>query len=184
MTITDFSQPSPIIVEAFANEKPGNILDVGSGYGRNDIYLASLGWKVTALDIDKNATNHIDEVSKAQNLNIRTVTASINSYVTDQRFDSILCLMTLHFLNKDDIRKSIDFIQDHTNVGGLNVITVFTNKNKPNTRPYLFKDSELNDYYTDWKVELYEENIESSVKHDTTGNIMTYIVTRLIARKK
>ena len=40
----------PALINAVSVLKPGCALDLASGLGRNAKYLASLGWKVTALD--------------------------------------------------------------------------------------------------------------------------------------
>lgn len=45
----DFT-PSPLVVEVAELLAPGRALDLACGPGRNALYLASLGWKVTAVD--------------------------------------------------------------------------------------------------------------------------------------
>jgi len=44
-------QPNPQLVAQAAGLTPGEALDVGSGEGADAIWLASLGWTVTAVDI-------------------------------------------------------------------------------------------------------------------------------------
>jgi len=43
-------EPDPTLVEACAQLAPGRALDLGSGDGRNAIWLAGRGWRVTAVD--------------------------------------------------------------------------------------------------------------------------------------
>jgi SAM-dependent methyltransferase len=43
--------PVRILVETARDRKPGAALDVAMGNGRNGLYLASLGWKVTGYDV-------------------------------------------------------------------------------------------------------------------------------------
>src|ERR1041385_1664756 len=45
----DFT-PSPLLVEFAELLPPGSALDLASGPGRNSLYLARLGWHVTAVD--------------------------------------------------------------------------------------------------------------------------------------
>ena len=45
------TQPNDFLVDAVADLPPGDALDVGMGQGRNSIYLASRGWKVTGFDV-------------------------------------------------------------------------------------------------------------------------------------
>ena len=44
------SEPDPTLVEVGATLEPGRALDLGSGDGRNAIWLAQRGWRVTAVD--------------------------------------------------------------------------------------------------------------------------------------
>jgi 16S rRNA C967 or C1407 C5-methylase (RsmB/RsmF family) len=42
--------PSPLLVHVAEMLPPGDALDLASGPGRNAVYLAQLGWRVTAVD--------------------------------------------------------------------------------------------------------------------------------------
>ncbi len=44
------SEPDPTLVDVCATLEPGRALDLGSGDGRNAIWLAQRGWRVTAVD--------------------------------------------------------------------------------------------------------------------------------------
>ena len=43
-------KPNSLLVQAVKGRRPGKALDVGMGEGRNAIYLAKQGWKVTGID--------------------------------------------------------------------------------------------------------------------------------------
>lgn len=43
-------EPDPTLVEACGGMTPGRALDLGSGDGRNAVWLAQQGWRVTAVD--------------------------------------------------------------------------------------------------------------------------------------
>jgi SAM-dependent methyltransferase len=47
--------PSAILVEAVKGLTPGAALDAGMGQGRNAVYLAGHGWKVTGFDVSAEA---------------------------------------------------------------------------------------------------------------------------------
>ena len=42
--------PAPLLVQAAELLRPGRALDLACGTGRNALFLASLGWQVTAVD--------------------------------------------------------------------------------------------------------------------------------------
>ncbi|MBN8734388.1 MAG: methyltransferase domain-containing protein, partial [Acidobacteria bacterium] len=45
--------PTPLLMEAVRERKPGRALDVAMGQGRNSLYLARLGWDVTGFDTSR-----------------------------------------------------------------------------------------------------------------------------------
>lgn len=44
------STPTPLLVETAQTLKPGRVLDLACGTGRNAVWLAEHGWQVTAVD--------------------------------------------------------------------------------------------------------------------------------------
>jgi SAM-dependent methyltransferase len=44
-------EPSPLLMDAIRDRKPGDAIDLGMGDGRNTIFLAQRGWKATGVDL-------------------------------------------------------------------------------------------------------------------------------------
>ena len=44
-------RPNRFLIDSASSLAPGKVLCLGEGEGRNAVYLASIGWKVTAVDI-------------------------------------------------------------------------------------------------------------------------------------
>lgn len=58
--------PTPFLIEVVKGLTPGAALDVCMGEGRNSIFLATLGWKVTGFDVsDVAITNALAKAKKA-----------------------------------------------------------------------------------------------------------------------
>jgi len=72
--------PNKFLVETVKNIKPGKALDVGMGEGRNAIFLAKKGWKVTGFDIADEALDSIQKRASQLNLKIKTVHASADDF--------------------------------------------------------------------------------------------------------
>src|SRR3954471_4924061 len=46
-------QFNKFLAETVKGRKPGTALDIGMGQGRNSLFLAALGWRVTGFDISE-----------------------------------------------------------------------------------------------------------------------------------
>ena len=66
--------------------KNGKILDIACGDGRNAIYLAQLGYKVTAIDFSKEALNRLNYFANKESLKIETLLSDLS---LDNSFDNL-----------------------------------------------------------------------------------------------
>jgi SAM-dependent methyltransferase len=69
-----------LLAETIDGIKPGTVLDVAMGEGRNAIFLAQKGWKVTGFDIANEALDSLQKRAKQMNLRIKTVHASRDDF--------------------------------------------------------------------------------------------------------
>lgn len=69
-------RPLGILAQATRAASPGSALDVSMGNGRNSVYLASLGWKVTGYDVSPEALKLAKERAARSNTTIDVVQAS------------------------------------------------------------------------------------------------------------
>jgi len=73
-------EPNKFLVEMVKGRKPGLALDVGMGQGRNALYLASQGWRVTGIDISDEGIRQAREEADARKLSIEAVRADANTW--------------------------------------------------------------------------------------------------------
>jgi SAM-dependent methyltransferase len=73
-------EPNELLKAAVAGVTPGRALDVGTGQGRNALYLASLGWNVTGVDFSMEALREAREEAAARKLEFDAVYADISKY--------------------------------------------------------------------------------------------------------
>jgi SAM-dependent methyltransferase len=77
--------------QVLAREHPGPILEVGAGTGRVSLYLAGLGYDVTALDLDAELLEEL--AARAAGTGLETVLADARSFALERRFS--LCLVPM-----------------------------------------------------------------------------------------
>jgi SAM-dependent methyltransferase len=67
------AKPDAFLVECTKDVKPGRALDVAMGQGRNSIYLAKAGWKVTGFDISSKGLAAARASAERASVKIQTV---------------------------------------------------------------------------------------------------------------
>ncbi len=97
----------------------GNILDLGCGQGRDSIFLASLGYNVTADDISTVGINQMLEKSRSQGLTIEGIVDDIQNVKLDKTFNVILFDMLLHGFEKHIQLELLEKYSNLLNKGGI-----------------------------------------------------------------
>lgn len=162
---------------------PANILDLGAGEGRNSVFLAKLGFMVTAVDINKTALDKIRKASDGNDLDIQCELIDIAGYDISEEYDAVISTAALYFIAASDLTKVIRNIQTHTKNNGINLLTLFSTDDPGVSETpyyYFFSENELREYYKDWHIEL----LEHYQKHETHGAPHDHDFLALIARKK
>lgn len=136
-----------------------SILDLGAGQGRNAFYLANKGFDVTALELKDSEVAVLQEKNSKARKKVKITQKDIHKFVPETKYDAVICNTVLHFFTPRDTELAINKMKRSTKDGGYNLITVYTDKNPPKTRPHLFKHNELLEYYKDWKIVSYEEKL-------------------------
>ena len=58
------TKPNALLVSSVKGRAPGTALDLGIGQGRNAIYLAENGWKVTGVDLSEVAVQQAERTRR------------------------------------------------------------------------------------------------------------------------
>lgn len=181
--------PAAIVTGNIKNLKPGNVLDLGSGRGRNALVLASRGFSVTAVDIDPEATAHMQAKARNMNLqqNLTALSADISNLAWAANFDNVIAIYSLRSVLKGSFAKQVSKIQQATVAGGLNIIQEHI-KSSPLYNPE-FGDhwpahDELDRLYqgAGWDVQHYREEELPSLAPKTGLPFMQPTAT-IVARK-
>jgi hypothetical protein len=110
-------EPNRLLVETIRDERPGTALELAMGQGRNALYLASHGWKVTGVDLSEEALRIAGEQAIERKLALETVKADLDHWdFGDDRFDLVVLMYA------GDHAKWIDKIKASLRAGGLFVL--------------------------------------------------------------
>lgn len=120
------TQVLKIIKENFDREEYANIkvLDLGCANGANALFFANKGAFVKCIDIDK------DVLKSFEHPNIVKENDDIKNIKFDSKYDIILALNVLQFLDIDDFKNVFTEILKNINKDGFIVISIFNNKER------------------------------------------------------
>ena len=180
-------QPSSIARIFFQNHLPKEgtkLIDIGAGEGRDSIFFAQNGCRVTAFD--SSAEGVKKAVARAEKLGVAIdfFKADINEHRLDEYFDVVFSSGVLHYIPPELRKEIITNYKRFTSPGGLHAHTV------PIRKPYVPQDpeddvlehswrsGEVLMLYHDWKIELFSEEILDDWFSD-----YKFAVNRIIARE-
>lgn len=151
--------PSKFLSENYYYLKAGStVLDMGMGEGRNAVFLAQKGFKVTGIDISSVAVKKANILAKEYNVRIKTVVASLEKYpIEKESFDSIICF---YYVNRELLEKMKEWLKP----GGVIVFEAYTLKQKHLDKKFnkeadssFVKEQELLSLFKDFKILKFEE---------------------------
>lgn len=150
--------PAKFLAENFDYLKPKSlVLDMGMGEGRNAVFLAEKGHKVTGIDISSVAVKKARLLAKEKNVVLKTVVGTLTKYkIKPESFDAIICF---YFVDRKLNQKILNWLRP----GGLIFYEAYTlkeydKKNKQTEKKsYYLKSQELLTMFPGTKVLKFEE---------------------------
>jgi len=175
--------PSPLLIKAIKNLKPGRALDLACGVGRHALLLAQHGWHVTAVDSSAVAVEILQQ--RAREWNARDSQAFcllVDTFVADLEKGEFQIEMSAYDLICDFYYLQRDLfpaIRAGVKPGGAVVAAIHLNDGNPDAKPrdpaFLLEPGELKALFSDWEITYYREgpSDESGHHHDTA-----YLIAR------
>lgn len=81
------TEPNDFLRENFYNiAKGGKVLCIADGEGRNSVFLAAQGYKVTALDLSEWGLEKARKLASKKMTSITTICADINTYALEESY--------------------------------------------------------------------------------------------------
>jgi tellurite methyltransferase len=165
--VTTFGIEPNVTVKDFLHyyQKDWEILDVGCGEGKNDIFLAKQGFKnIDAFDISEAGINKLKKLAKANCVEVNAWVQDLNQFNFTKKYDLLMTHGTLHFVTKNEWHNFLLKAKNNTNINGIHIIQIFTNKIPASLdiAPFfkgLSDEGELEIIYHDWEIILNESYI-------------------------
>jgi len=167
----DFT-PAPLLVEVAELVPPGRALDLACGHGRNALYLASLGWHVTAVDSSPAAIAILRERSAGLTVDARIADLERGEFPIAAGSFDLIC--DFFYLQRDLFGR----IREGVKPGGVFAGAIHLLDGAPGARPrnpaFQLRPEELRNEFAGWKILYYSEGAEAG---------RTRRAARIIARK-
>lgn len=185
-------EPNNYLKEQIKKIETGSILFPAEGEGRNAVFVAKLGWKVSAFDISEEGRNKALILAKNNNVLIDYQVGELETLnFQEDQFDAI-ALIYAHFPAeiKSKIHKQLDALLRKNGIiifeafskNHLEYVTKNEKVGGPKDIESLFSIEEIKADFPDYEIiELEEKEIELSegLFHNGTGSVI-----RFVGRKK
>jgi cyclopropane fatty-acyl-phospholipid synthase-like methyltransferase len=166
-----YSNQLEIAAKNFSGKK-GKYLDLGSGSGRESLFMAEKDFSVVSVDLSETEIRKLEKSACAKKLkNIKTIQADIAQFkIKPASFDVISVHRVIHFLEKEKARKVLKWAVEGVREGGyLSVIAFTTNDpglKKYGKRNFYFKPQEAFSYFRkNIRIMSYSEGMVSDSGH-------------------
>jgi SAM-dependent methyltransferase len=90
------AEPNRFVIEETAHLKPGRALDLAAGEGRNAIWLAERGWRVTALDFSPVAIERGRNLARQRGVQVDWQVADLTTYEPPADSFDLVLIAYLH----------------------------------------------------------------------------------------
>ncbi len=167
-------------------ERPLRLLDLGCGEGRNAVFFARNGYRVTAMDISGEGIEKTQRLAAESGVKLEAIVADMHAFRLTEPVDVIFSTGVLHSCRPDTRAELMEHYRALTNPGGLHALSIFVDKPFVPTAPdadpgtWLWRSGELFGFYWDWRIEAGGEAIFDC---NSSGVPHQHAVNRVVARK-
>ena len=164
--------PTPLLVETVGNLAPGNALDLACGAGRNALWLAEHGWRVTAVDGASAAIEILRSraAGRGVTVDVRVADLEKGEYRIERSAWDLITIC--YFLQRDLFQPAKEALVP----GGI--LLAIAHITEPGEQPteHRLRPGELARYFEGWKILHLHEGKPNDAAHRR-------LVAEIVARR-
>ena len=178
-------EPNRFVADHLAELPPSRVLDLGSGQGRNAVWLASQGHTVTAVDLSPVATEKARRLSEEAGVDVEFLTADLLAWQPEPASYDVVVLSYLQL--PEAARKSIHAKAAEAVAPGGTVFVIAHHRDNlergvggPPSPEVLFTEADLAGDFAAFDIETLEE-VARPVELE--GETLAAVDVLLVAKK-
>jgi tellurite methyltransferase len=153
--------PNPLLAATVEKLFPGKALDLACGTGRNAIWLAERGWRVTAVDGAEAALELLHKRAAQSNVTVETHVADLEKHELRITPDSWDLIVMCFYLQPSLFGPSKRGVRP----GGLVLAIVHITEPEEEPTAHRLRPGELKTYFGDFEILHYREGAPDDPAH-------------------
>ena len=175
--------PNEFFKEQLDKLKPGRLLMLGEGEGRNAVYAAKIKWEVDAVDFSEQARIKAMKLAAKERVNIKYTVSNLIEYKPKKNFYDALGIIFFH-LEKEYITKIFTGAQEALKQGGVIICEVFSvnqlgrNSGGPKNLDLLYTVDEMKILFSGLEMDYLEEctvELNEGLLHQGEAKVIRYV---------
>jgi 2-polyprenyl-3-methyl-5-hydroxy-6-metoxy-1,4-benzoquinol methylase len=98
-------EPNSFLNEELPKLKPGRILFIGEGEGRNAVFAATLGWDVDAIDFSEEGKRKAENLAEEKGVKINYLIKDFSSFATEESSYDAVGIFFIHL--EEELRATL-----------------------------------------------------------------------------
>jgi len=175
--------PNKFFKEQIDKVKPGRLLLLGEGEGRNSVYAAIKGWKVDAVDFSRAAKEKALKLAKNNSVNINYTVSNLVGFIPRENYYDFIGLVFIHL--KPDLRKVVHKRIVNSLKNNRHIILEAFEKDQlgknsggPQNEEMLYSKKELENDFRDLRIHLLEKGtvfLDEGNKHKGNASVIKFV---------
>ena len=174
------TEPGRLLMRAIKDLAPGRALDIACGAGRHALYLATHGWRVTAVDASRVGVEIMQARARERGVSIDARVADLERGEFEIKAEAYELVCVFYYLQRGLFAQ----LRAGVCAGGALVAAIHMVDESPGIKhmnPYfLLEPGELRTFFNDWEIEHYHE----TPSHDPDAGEHTRRTAEIIALKE